>query len=481
MDETLAVAAIDLGGRPHAVVDLKVTVARVGDLQTELVHDFFEGFAIGARANVHVKVLYGRSSHHKIEAVFKAFARALRVACAKDERLARCCRARRGCCDRAHRLRRRQPDVGAKALAALGADVVRAGGAGRARDGARRSSCPASATSARRARSIGAWIDAILARVGDGRAAARHLPRHAVAVRRQRRSAGAARPRPARRALLSAARPQRASRTARSRFRTSAGTALDDPARRRRSSTASPTGAQVYFTHSYVAPVTGDTVAVTEHGEPFAAVVAARPRRRRAVPSGEVGRRRAADPAQLPRASRWPTALADAALNASSPASTSATARSSRASTSRGCARAGDPAELARRYNAEGIDELVILDITATLEARRALADTIRAVARELFIPLAVGGGIRTEDDAAAAVDAGADKVSLNTAALAESGADHDARRALRQPGGGRRDRRQARRRSLRGLRAQRPRPTPAATRSSGRAKPRRAAPARSC
>jgi cyclase len=79
---------------------------------------------------------------------------------------------------------------------------------------------------------------------------------------------------------------------------------------------------------------------------------------------------------------------------------------------------AGDPAELARRYNAEGIDELVILDITATLERRRALADTIKAVARELFIPLAVGGGIRTEDDAAAAVDAGADKVSLNSAAL---------------------------------------------------------------
>src|SRR5215472_15022758 len=79
---------------------------------------------------------------------------------------------------------------------------------------------------------------------------------------------------------------------------------------------------------------------------------------------------------------------------------------------------AGDPAALARRYNAEGVDELVILDITATLERRRALADTIRAVARELFIPLAVGGGIRTEADAAAAVDAGADKVSLNTAAL---------------------------------------------------------------
>ena len=89
MDETLAVAAIDLGGRPHTVVDLTKLAARVGDLQTELVHDFFEGFAIGARANVHVKVLYGRSSHHHIEAVFKAFARALRVAVAKDKRLAK--------------------------------------------------------------------------------------------------------------------------------------------------------------------------------------------------------------------------------------------------------------------------------------------------------------------------------------------------------------------------------------------------------
>ena len=89
MDETLAVVALDLGGRPHAAVDLKVKVQRVGDLQSELVHDFFEGFAIGARANVHAKVLYGRSSHHHVEAIFKAFARALRVACARDARLAR--------------------------------------------------------------------------------------------------------------------------------------------------------------------------------------------------------------------------------------------------------------------------------------------------------------------------------------------------------------------------------------------------------
>jgi imidazoleglycerol-phosphate dehydratase len=89
MDETLAVAAVDLSGRPFTVVDTAVTVGQVGDLPVELVTDFFEGFASAARANVHLKVLYGRSSHHKIEAVFKAFARALRVACAKDRRLAK--------------------------------------------------------------------------------------------------------------------------------------------------------------------------------------------------------------------------------------------------------------------------------------------------------------------------------------------------------------------------------------------------------
>jgi imidazole glycerol-phosphate synthase subunit HisF len=79
---------------------------------------------------------------------------------------------------------------------------------------------------------------------------------------------------------------------------------------------------------------------------------------------------------------------------------------------------AGDPAALARRYNRDGIDEIVILDVTATIEGRQARAHTIAAVAREIFLPLAVGGGIRTEDDAAAAIEAGADKVSLNTAAL---------------------------------------------------------------
>ena len=89
MDETLAVAAVDLSGRARAVVDLRLRVRRVGDLQSELVQDFFEGFASAARANVHVKVLYGRSSHHQVEAIFKAFARALRAAVSRDRQMAR--------------------------------------------------------------------------------------------------------------------------------------------------------------------------------------------------------------------------------------------------------------------------------------------------------------------------------------------------------------------------------------------------------
>ncbi|HLX44969.1 MAG TPA: imidazoleglycerol-phosphate dehydratase HisB [Bryobacteraceae bacterium] len=87
MDETLAVVALDLGGRPALVYRDLVKVRLVGDLQTELVEDFFGGFANHAGANVHVKVLYGRSNHHKIEAVFKCFARALKYACSKDRRL----------------------------------------------------------------------------------------------------------------------------------------------------------------------------------------------------------------------------------------------------------------------------------------------------------------------------------------------------------------------------------------------------------
>jgi imidazoleglycerol-phosphate dehydratase len=87
MDETLAAAAVDFGGRAFCVVKARFSAKRVGDLQTELVEDFFQGFAQAARANVHLRVLYGRSSHHQVEAVFKAFARALRFAVSRDRRL----------------------------------------------------------------------------------------------------------------------------------------------------------------------------------------------------------------------------------------------------------------------------------------------------------------------------------------------------------------------------------------------------------
>src|SRR5260370_41168659 len=89
MDETLGVAAVDFSGRAAAVVNTQVRTRLVGDLQAELVHDFFEGFARGAHANVHLKTLYGPSNHHNIEALFKTFAPALRGACSRHNQLAR--------------------------------------------------------------------------------------------------------------------------------------------------------------------------------------------------------------------------------------------------------------------------------------------------------------------------------------------------------------------------------------------------------
>jgi imidazoleglycerol-phosphate dehydratase len=89
MDETLAAAAVDLSGRPYCVVNARISARRVGDFQTELTEDFFQGFAQAARANVHLRALYGRSSHHQVEAMFKAFARALRFAVSRDKRLRR--------------------------------------------------------------------------------------------------------------------------------------------------------------------------------------------------------------------------------------------------------------------------------------------------------------------------------------------------------------------------------------------------------
>jgi imidazole glycerol-phosphate synthase subunit HisF len=197
-------------------------------------------------------------------------------------------------------------------------------------------------------------------------------------------------------------------------------------------------GAQAYFTHSYAAPVGEGTAATTATGpNTFASVV-----ERGAIfglqfhpeKSGDAGL------AMLRnfccRIQGAPDAAPDAAPDGPVIATKNVAESAHRASKRiiacldvrdgqvvkgvkfEGLRSAGDPAELAARYNVEGIDEVVILDVTATLETRRALARTIRDVARNLFIPLAVGGGIRTEDDAAAVVEAGADKVSLNSAAL---------------------------------------------------------------
>jgi imidazole glycerol-phosphate synthase subunit HisF len=189
--------------------------------------------------------------------------------------------------------------------------------------------------------------------------------------------------------------------------------------------------AQAYFTHSYAAPVGPSAVATTTHGPAtFASAVedgrvfglqfhpekssdaglamlrnfVARTRGEVVAAAGAVSRSTAPPPA-----SRRIIACLDVRDGGVV-----------KGVKFEGLRHAGDPAELAARYNVEGIDEVVILDVTATLESRRALARTIADVARRLFIPLAVGGGIRTEDDAAAVVDAGADKVSLNTAALVD-------------------------------------------------------------
>jgi cyclase len=209
-------------------------------------------------------------------------------------------------------------------------------------------------------------------------------------------------------------------------------------------------GAQAYFTHSFAAPVGEGTAATTSTGpNTFASVV-----ERGAIfglqfhpeksadaglamlrnfcrriqgapdaapgdaPGDAPGRGPGRRPEQLDSA---PKHVAETAHSASKRIIACLDVRDGQVVKGvkfEGLRSAGDPAELAARYNVEGIDEVVILDVTATLETRRALADTIREVARNLFIPLAVGGGIRTEDDAAAVVDAGADKVSLNSAAL---------------------------------------------------------------
>lgn len=87
MDEALAAAAVDLSGRPALVYQAPARFRLVGDLQVELLHDFFDGFVSHCGANLHLRILYGRSSHHRVEALFKCWAKAMRFACSRDARL----------------------------------------------------------------------------------------------------------------------------------------------------------------------------------------------------------------------------------------------------------------------------------------------------------------------------------------------------------------------------------------------------------
>jgi len=126
MDETLAIAAVDLSGRAAFAVETKVRTRLVGDLQTELVTDFFEGFARGARANVHVKTMYGRSNHHKIEAIFKAFAAPCASLARETGSWAKCSPRLKGCCNARNRDRLQSGNLTSvlKALRHLGAEPV---------------------------------------------------------------------------------------------------------------------------------------------------------------------------------------------------------------------------------------------------------------------------------------------------------------------------------------------------------------------
>jgi cyclase len=205
-----------------------------------------------------------------------------------------------------------------------------------------------------------------------------------------------------------------------------------------------PDGSQVYFTHSFAAPIVPQTAAIASYGVSFSAAV------EQGLVAGVQFHPEKSGPVGLRVLRNWldmvydrrRVELADwngrdddlvATLGDAHPEHKQdrlskriiacldvRDGKVVKGINFEGLREAGDPAELARRYNVEGIDEIVILDVTATLEARQARAHTIQQVAREIFLPLCVGGGIRTEADAAAAIEAGADKVSLNTAALTQ-------------------------------------------------------------
>ena len=356
----------------------------MGDLQTELVTDFFEGFARGARANVHVKTMYGRSNHHKIEAMFKAFARALRVACSRDKQLGEMLPRTKGLLVMrvtVDRLQSRQSHLGAQGAAHLGAEVVVTDQTISLIESAERSSFPGSAISRRRgASTMPALPEPIRASDRARHAVSGHLRRDAVALSGSTEA-------PEQPGLGAFSECLRAF----SRLRSEGAARRLELARVRNGSrllAGVEPGEFVYFTHSYRAPVD------RRHGGSYELYRAirrgggARQRDGRAVSSGEIRRGRPqilrnflaicdADQAhhRVPRRPRRPRGEGRAVCG------------------SRGRGRSG---ELAARHAREGADEIVLLDITATHEGRQTLLDTVRRTAREMFVPFTVGGGIRS-------------------------------------------------------------------------------------
>ena len=383
MDETLAIAAVDLSGRAACAVDTKVKTRLVGDLQTELVADFFEGFARGARANVHVKTMYGRSNHHKIEAIFKAFARALRVACSRDKQMGEMLPSTKGLLAL---MRVTVIDYKAgnltsvlKALRHLGAEPMvtdadliagRVGGADRA--AGRGAFCgdasdwmhgPDGGNSRERSRAAFRFWASAWACSGCMRGRPK-LPRSA-------------------RAWAFQGDPARAFAESDQKVPHVGWNSLEIKLRLAAACGSEP-GEFVYFTHSYVLRSRRYRGDHRIHRD-FRRGGRTRQCDGRAVSSGKIGRDGVEDP------TNFLVECGDDADQAHHRLPGCHAGRVVKGVQFVDIVDAGDPAALAARHAREGADEIVLLDITATHEGRQTLLDTVRRTARELFVPFMRG------------------------------------------------------------------------------------------
>ncbi len=405
MDETLAVVAVDLGGRPALVYKDRVKVRLVGDLQTELVPDFFDGFVHHAGANFHAKVLYGRSNHHKLEAIFKCWARAMRYACSIDAQLKDQLPSTKGSsviaifdygAGNLRSVQNTLDEIGASyelvrdaaglerapkiILPGVGhfGQMLRALDEMNVRQRLHRAASTPASRSSESASACRACSNRSEEAPGPGRP--RHLPRHREALRH-----------------LAPACP------------TWAGTSSIASALRS-CSPGCPRSPYVYFAHSYYVPVVEQAAATCTYSAPYTAV----------LESGNVFGVQCHPEKSGPARPRHRPQFRETLMLAKRiiPCLDVTAGRVVKGVNFVNLRDAGDPVELADRYNQQGADELVFLDITASSDARATMADVVARTARKVFIPLAVGGGIRSVADARLILMSGADKVSVNTAAV---------------------------------------------------------------